>query len=110
MAITLDNLFDRLLDWEIVVLVAVVAVVLFLIVIGSYVTTRTRTNSSDQPHDTSGMLTNFRELHSQGQLSDDEYREIKTKLAGRLRAETGPAETGRAETGRAELNDSEETG
>ncbi len=92
---TLDELFDDLLQWEVVALVAVVAFVLSLIVIGSYVITRIRTNSSDQRHDTSGMLTNFRELHSEGELSDDEYREIKTKLAGRLREE---------------LKDSEETG
>ncbi|WP_146591908.1 hypothetical protein [Posidoniimonas polymericola] len=32
----------------------------------------------------SDMLTNFRELHSQGGLSDEEYRTIKTTLAGQL--------------------------
>lgn len=33
----------------------------------------------------SDLLTNFRELHSQGGLSDEEYRTIKTTLAGQLR-------------------------
>jgi hypothetical protein len=34
----------------------------------------------------SELLTKFRELHARGGLSDDEYRTIKTKLAGELDA------------------------
>ena len=33
------------------------------------------------------MLTKFRDLHSKGELSDEEFRTIKTKLADQLRAE-----------------------
>ena len=36
---------------------------------------------------TSDMMDAFRDLHGRGQLSDDEYRSIKTKLAARLKAE-----------------------
>ena len=35
----------------------------------------------------SEMLTKFREVHSKGGLSDDEYRTIKTKLARQLEVE-----------------------
>jgi len=31
------------------------------------------------------LLDNFRELHSQGELTDEEYRTIKAKLASQLR-------------------------
>ena len=37
--------------------------------------------------DASKLLTNFREVHARGHLSDDEYRTIKTKLAPELTAE-----------------------
>ena len=36
--------------------------------------------------DTSDMLTEFRELHARGGLSDTEYRTIKTKLAPEMSA------------------------
>lgn len=35
----------------------------------------------------SELLSNFRELHSRGELSDAEFRTIKTKLAARLQEE-----------------------
>lgn len=40
-------------------------------------------------HDTddpSELLTKFRELHSRGTLSDEEYRTIKTKLASEMQS------------------------
>lgn len=36
---------------------------------------------------THAMLTKFRELHSKGVLSDEEFRTIKTKLAGQIQEE-----------------------
>ena len=36
---------------------------------------------------TSDMMDAMRDLHARGQLSDDEYRSIKTKLATRLKEE-----------------------
>ncbi|HVU86888.1 MAG TPA: hypothetical protein VHD36_06180 [Pirellulales bacterium] len=36
---------------------------------------------------TNEMLTNFRELHSQGELTDVEYRTIKATLSARLQDE-----------------------
>lgn len=32
----------------------------------------------------SNLMTNFRDLHSQGELTDEEYRNIKAKLATQL--------------------------
>jgi len=45
---------------------------------------RWRGDSYDAQPDASELLTKFRELHARGGLSDDEYRTIKTKLAGQL--------------------------
>ena len=46
-----------------------------------------RGGAADDRQDPSELLTKFRELHSRGGLSDDEYRTIKTKLATRLQTE-----------------------
>lgn len=40
----------------------------------------------------SETLTKFREMHSQGQLTDEEYRTIKAKLAEELRRELKDSE------------------
>ena len=32
----------------------------------------------------SDMMTGFRELHARGEISDEEYRNIKTRLSGQL--------------------------
>jgi uncharacterized membrane protein len=45
---------------------------------------RWRGGSYDAQPSASELLTKFRELHARGGLSDDEYRTIKTKLAGDL--------------------------
>lgn len=43
--------------------------------------------AGDQGPTTSDLLSNFRELYSQGELSDEEYRTIKTKLTARFQNE-----------------------
>ena len=43
--------------------------------------------SGNDRQNASELLTNFKELHARGGLSDDEYRTIKTKLAPELSAE-----------------------
>jgi hypothetical protein len=45
---------------------------------------RWRGGSNDAQPSASELLTKFRDLHARGGLSDDEYRTIKTKLAGQL--------------------------
>jgi len=39
--------------------------------------------------DASEAMTNFRDLHSQGGLSDEEYKTIKKKLASTVKSELG---------------------
>jgi uncharacterized membrane protein len=45
---------------------------------------RWRGDSAEDRLSASELLTKFRELHVRGSLSEDEYRTIKTKLAGQL--------------------------
>jgi uncharacterized membrane protein len=75
-----------------VVLFTVMAV---LIAIGVYVVGRFRGRDSNDQLDASDHLTKFREMHASGELSDEEFRTIKSQLATQLQAE---------------LNDSEKTG
>ncbi|TWT87117.1 hypothetical protein Mal64_26520 [Pseudobythopirellula maris] len=50
-------------------------------------------DAEDGP-EASELLTKFREVHSRGGLSDDEFRTIKTKLAPELGAEGLPEKSG----------------
>jgi hypothetical protein len=55
--------------------------------IGVYLVKKFRDRAvQDQPQ-ASELLTNFREMHSQGGLSDEEFRTIKAQLADRLQRE-----------------------
>jgi hypothetical protein len=55
-----------------------------LVTIGVYVVKKFRDRSGDDQVEASDLLTNFREIHSQGGLSDEEFRTIKARLAARL--------------------------
>ncbi len=57
-----------------------------LCAMGAYVVKRFRDRKGDDQPNTSELLTNFREMHSQGGLSDEEFRTIKAKLASDLKA------------------------
>jgi uncharacterized membrane protein len=69
---------------SVVILLAITA---SLIAGGVYVISRVRAGMNDKAAPTSEWLTNFKELHSQGELSDEEYRTIKAMLAERLQQE-----------------------
>ncbi len=58
-----------------------------LISVGIYVVVKVRQGFSESGAASHHLMTNFRELHSQGELSDDEYRTIKAMLAARLQQE-----------------------
>lgn len=58
-----------------------------LTALGAFVVARFRGGKGDDQPTTSELLTKFRELHEQGELSDEEFRSIKAKLAERLEAE-----------------------
>ena len=61
---------------------AVIWVTVFLIVsiVGWYVVLRFRDISGDDNPTTNELLTNFRELQQEGDISEQEYRTIKTAL------------------------------
>ena len=59
--------------------------VLFLV--GFYVVGKVRGSLREEEPGANELLTNFRELHSRGELSDGEYRTIKAMLAARLQQE-----------------------
>ena len=69
---------------QITILLAVLAV---LVAAGVYIVGRFRGGSEKDQPTASELMTNFRELHSQGDLSEQEYRNIKTLLAERLQNE-----------------------
>ena len=64
-----------------------VAATATLVAIGIYVVGRVRVGMRTTETPVSDMLTNFRELHSRGELSDGEYRTIKATLSARLERE-----------------------
>lgn len=63
------------------------AVMAAVIGFGAYVVSRFRGRADDEQPTSSDLLTNFRELHSEGELSDQEFRKIKTLLAQKLEHE-----------------------
>ena len=58
-----------------------------LLALGLYAVSKVREGNDEKGEGAHELLTNFRELHSQGELSDDEYRTIKTMLAARVQQE-----------------------
>ena len=67
-------------------------VLLVLMTIAWYVVGRFRDNADDDRLTANEMLTNFEELHHQGDIDDAEYRTIKTALGAKLRQELEDAE------------------
>lgn len=68
---------------------------LAVVTIAAYVITSVRRKINDDGASASDMLDNFREMHERGVLSDREFRNIKTRLADRIRAElSNSKETG----------------
>jgi uncharacterized membrane protein len=58
-----------------------------LIAVFNWVIGKIRTKSAQQELTAGELLSKFRELHSQGELSDAEFRTIKATLAARLQQE-----------------------
>ena len=80
----LTERFWRLgLEW----LVLAFALLAMLVAIACYVIGKIRPKSIQKELSASEWLSKYRELHSKGELSDEEYRTIKTKLAERLQDE-----------------------
>jgi hypothetical protein len=62
------------------------------VTLAAYTVTAVRRKINAKGGSASGMLDNFREMHERGQLSDNEFRTIKTRMASRLRAELSDAD------------------
>ena len=76
------------LDWaDIRQLVLGVAALAILVAIGIYLAGKIRAKAVQKEPSASELLTKFREMHSRGVLSDEEFRTIKTTLTERLQTE-----------------------
>jgi hypothetical protein len=63
------------------------AVIAVLAGIGALIVSKFRGGEEEEQPQASELLTNFRELHEQGELSAQEFRKIKTLLAEKLQQE-----------------------
>ena len=59
-------------------------VLLILIVVGYYLMQRFRDQSDKDQPTTNELLTNFREMHEQGDITEIEFRKLKTVLSDPL--------------------------
>lgn len=73
---------------------AVLALVLAAAAFAFWLLKRLHGGAADDTLATHDSLTNFRELHARGGLSDEEFRTIKTKLARELDAGLGDSAEG----------------
>ena len=68
-------------------LIISLAVLAILVVIGVYVVLRFRGFSDDDRPSAQDTFTNFREMHEQGDISDAEFRKLKTVLGKQMEEE-----------------------
>jgi uncharacterized membrane protein len=63
------------------------SVLLILVVVGYYLVRRFRDRIDDDQLTASDLLTNFREMRQEGDISETEFRTIKTVLGRKLQDE-----------------------
>jgi uncharacterized membrane protein len=68
-------------------LILAIALLAVLVAVACYVIWKIRPKSVQKELSTSQWLSKYGELHSRGELTDEEYRTIKTKLAEQLQDE-----------------------
>jgi hypothetical protein len=69
-----------------------VSVTATLVVVGVYVIGKVRGGLREREPKSSELLTNFQELHAQGELDDEEFRTIKAMLSAKLQQELNEAD------------------
>lgn len=79
-----DDAVRRFWDFALDELVVWLALLAILIAIACYIIGKIRPKSVQKEQKTSEWLAKCRELNSQGELSDEEFRTIKTTLASQL--------------------------
>lgn len=70
------------------------SVLLVLVVVGYYLVRRFRDRTDEDQQTASDLLTNFREMHLEGDISEAEFRTIKTVLGRKLQDELKDAGKG----------------
>ncbi len=69
---------------KVVIMLSLLAI---LVIVGVYVVLKFRGRiGNDQPN-AQDMMTNFREMHDQGEISDVEFRKLKTVLGDKMQEE-----------------------
>jgi uncharacterized membrane protein len=68
-------------------LIVYLAILAIMIALACYIIGKIRPKSVQAEHPASEWMAKYRELHSRGELSDEEFRTIKTKLAVQLQDE-----------------------
>jgi hypothetical protein len=58
-----------------------------LAVVGTWLINRCKQMVYEQSSNSNEMMSTFSELHEQGELSDEEYKNIKTRLAAKMQLE-----------------------
>ena len=101
----MDRLWQAQPEW----LVLWLTVLAMMLAVAWYVIGKIRPKAVQKEHTASEWLSKYREMHAEGKLSDEEFRTIKTTLAGQLQDELNrsggreldrPAKTPQAENGR----------
>ncbi|MDP7020357.1 MAG: hypothetical protein QGG36_31455 [Pirellulaceae bacterium] len=62
-------------------------VLAILSAVGYYMVKKFRDRTDDDQPDANELLSNFRELHDEGDITEKEYRNIKTVLGAKLQEE-----------------------
>lgn len=81
-----ESMLDFLRTWP-AQLVIGVSILAILSVVGWYVVARFRDSTGEGGLSASDLLSNFREIHQQGDIDEAEYRKIKTALGAKLQQE-----------------------
>lgn len=87
--------FAKFLTTPVAQTVIWVTVLVIALCVAAWVVLKFRDLATGNAAPSSDLLSNFREMHQQGELEDTEYRTIKTMLGGKLKDELKDArETG----------------
>jgi uncharacterized membrane protein len=79
-----------------------VTVLLVMLAVGYYLVRRFRDRIGNDRQSASDLLTNFREMHHGGDISESEFRTIKTVLGQKLREELREKNAGNDDSARHE--------
>jgi len=68
------------------------AALMVLMAIGYSIVRRFRDRIDEDVQDPNEWLDNFREMHAEGDISEGEFRKVKTVLDAKVQIEPGPAD------------------